>query len=147
MEVNILHYNVRKSPGVLNTLLFNRNIANYDVLAIQKPATRISIADPICLLRSLWHLARGATVDRACFYVNKKIAQAKRRLIEHETPDLLTLALNTDTGILQIYNVYNPSLQYRQDPGYVRFLTVLRGVLKTQKQYIVLEDFNLYYLS
>ena len=133
MEINILHYNVRKSLGVLNTLLFDRNIANYDVLAIQEPATRIGIADPICLLRSLWHLARGAILGRICFYVNKKIAQAKRRLIEHETPNLLTLALNTDTGILQIHNVYNPSPQYRQDPGYVRPLTALRGVLETQE--------------
>ena len=85
---------------MLNTLLFNRNIANYDVLAIQEPATRIDTADPICPSKSLWHLARGVILGRVCFYVNKKIAQAKRRLIEHETPDLLTLALDTDTGTL-----------------------------------------------
>ena len=99
MEVNILHYNVRKSPGVLNTLLFDRNIANYDVLAIQEPATRINITDPICLSRSLWHLVRGVILGRAYFYVNKKIAQAKRRLIEYETSDLFTLVLDTDTDV------------------------------------------------
>jgi len=77
--------------------------------------------------------------------VNKKIAQANRKLIEYDTPDLLTLEISTNTGTIYIHNVYNPSPQQRQPTDYIRPLIALRETITPKNQHIIVGDFNLYY--
>jgi hypothetical protein len=98
--LRILQYNVWKSPAIVTPVLTDRLLESYDILAIQEPAKRKDIDDVICPGQCPWQAARGEVLGQTCFYINKRIAQAKRSLHTYDTPDVFSLRLQLGDRIL-----------------------------------------------
>ncbi len=129
----------------MTPVLADRQLECYDILAIQEPAKRKGIDDVICPGQCSWQAARGEVLGRTCFYINKRIAQARRSLHTYDILDILSLRLQLDDGILWIHNVYNPSPDASPSADRRRTLRVFPETLAKEGRHILLKDFNLYY--
>jgi hypothetical protein len=80
---------------------------------------------------------------RTCFYVSRDIDLGKWHHTIH-SPDLITVTINLDIGLIHIYNCYNPppGLYTSQAAG---TLPLLPSILYQDREHILVGDFNLYY--
>jgi exonuclease III len=152
-RLNILQYNVRKSRDmVMASLLRDSQIDDFDIIAIQEPWKNPYTATTHHPAKNKFHLCypTGHTEDtaRVCFFINKKMDQARWRF-EERTRDICSIIVDpTDDlqthGRVIIHNVYNPpkTSSNRQ--------SALPHVREALMQYhaveqVLLGDFNLHH--
>ncbi len=97
-RLNILQYNVRKSRDiVMASLLRDPQIDNFDIIAIQEPWKNPYTATTHHPAKNKFHLCypTGHTegTARVCFFINKKIDQARWRFKER-TRDICSIIIN-----------------------------------------------------
>src|SRR6266536_4396622 len=90
-------------------------------------------------------MIRGEVLRRTCFYINKRITQARRSFHIYNILDILSLYLQLDGGILWIYNIYNLSPGISSPVDRRKTLRIFLKTLAKESRYILLEDFNLYH--
>jgi endonuclease/exonuclease/phosphatase family metal-dependent hydrolase len=145
--LSILQYNVMKSRDkVMASLLRDKRITGYDVLAIQEPWRNPfthTTHNPIPQHFELAYLEHGKT--RVCFFINKRIP-SHHWTVTHHTPDVSTLELQwgEQGETIAIHNIYNPVVAI--EPTYSA-ITVLQGVLRqwNRTEQLVVGDFNLHH--
>src|SRR6266536_3888904 len=86
--------------AIMTPVLTDRQLECYDILAIQEPAKRKDIDDVICPGQCSWQAARAEVLGRTCFYINKRIAQARRSLHIYNISDIFWLRLQLNNRIL-----------------------------------------------
>ena len=140
------HTTMKPRDKVMASLLRDKRIINYDLLAIQEPWRNPfmdTIHNPIPQHFELaYHNHRKA---RACFFINKRIG-GNQWSVTHNTPDLSTLELRwekKDEAIV-IHNVYNPVPTIEPTNNALPTLREAMGRWKQAKQ-VVVGDFNLHH--
>jgi hypothetical protein len=149
----ILQYNVRNEKiRTMISLLVNKNIQDYDIIAIQK-FWRNSFAS--ILLNSNqndFHLSYKSKDDiKICFYVNDQI-NIENWKIEYFTIDLSVLKMivkevEKNTKMIRIHNMYNSSfISYTSKDNSFMLSKIMRFIVETlDDHHILLKNFNFHH--
>lgn len=146
--LSILQQYVMKSRDkVMATLLRDRRITNYDVLAIQEPWRNPFMHTTHHPIPQHFELAyHNHLKTRVCFFVNKRI-DSSLWSVTHHTPDLASLHLRwgeEGTQEIIIHNVYNPIPTSDPTNSTLPALQEAMGRWRQAEQ-IVMGDFNLHH--
>jgi exonuclease III len=152
-RLNILQYNVRKSRDmVMASLLRDPGIDDFDIIALQEPWKNPYTATTHHPAKNKFHLCypTGHTegTARVCFFINKKIDQARWRF-EERTRDICSIIVDpTDNQQSQerviIHNIYNPP---KNSSNRQSALPQIREALRQYHadEQVLLGDFNLHH--
>src|SRR5215475_11120892 len=144
-KLTLLQYNVNKSRDkVLIGLLEDRQIARFDILAIQEPwRNRVNNKgynpsnSPFYLIETISEKTRTA------IYVNKRIQKSQISEIYKDT-DLISLRMSTTKEDIYIHNLYIEPLPH-STKDLPSILSILRELIKKKGRHIILGDFNLHH--
>ncbi len=149
----ILQYNVRNERiRTMISLLVDKNIQDYDVIAIQKFWRNFFASISLSSSQNDFHLLYKSKNDiKICFYVNDQI-NIESWKIEYFTIDLSVLKMivkevEKDTKMIRIHNVYNSSLiSYTSKDNLFTLSKIMRFIVETfDDHHILLKDFNLHH--
>jgi hypothetical protein len=134
------------------SLLVDKNIQDYDVIAIQKSWWNSFASISLSNNQSDFHLLYKSENDiKICFYVNEQI-NIESWKIEYSTIDLSVLKIivkevEKDTKMIRIRNVYNSSLiSYTSKDNSFTLSKIMRFIVETfNDHHILLKDFNLHH--
>jgi hypothetical protein len=149
----ILQYNVRNERiRTMISLFADKNIQNYDVIAIQKSWRNLFASISLSNNQNDFHLLYRSRDDiRICFYVNDQI-DIESWKIEYFTIDLSVLKMivkeiEEDTKMIRIHNVYNSSLiSYTSKDSSFTLSKIMRFIVEAlDDHHILLKNFNLHY--
>ena len=144
-KLTLLQYNVNKSrKKVLIGLLEEREIAKFDVLAIQEPWKNPYNWEGYNPRNSPFYLIQKPSEKaRTAIYVNKRIPKSQVSEIYKDT-DLISLKMSTTKEDIYIHNLYiEPTTHSTTDLPPI--LNILRGLLGNRGGHIILGDFNLHH--
>src|SRR5215475_13398691 len=145
-KLTLLQYNVNKSRDkVLIGLLEDRQIARFDILAIQEPwRNRVNNEgynprnSPFYLIETISEKTRTA------IYVNKRIPRSQISEIYKDT-DLISLKMSTKKEDIYIHNLYiEPTTHSIKDIPPILY-TLRKLLLENKGGHIILGDFNLHH--
>lgn len=120
------------------TLFQNDNILNINIIAIQEPWENIRDIRTYHLQNDIFYLLYSKiNKARICYFINKKIGQFTWTYIINGL-DIVNLYFSLLDRNIHIHNIYK-EVRTR--------IFILKTKLATypNKEYIILEDFNLYY--
>jgi hypothetical protein len=149
----ILQYNVRNERvRTMISLLADKNIQNYDVIAIQKFWRNLFASISLNSSQSDFHLLYRLKDDiKICFYVNDQI-NIESWKVEYFTIDLsvfkmIVKEVEEDTKMIRIHNVYNSSLiSYTSKDSSFTLSKIIRFIVETlDDHHILLKDFNFHH--
>jgi hypothetical protein len=134
------------------SLLADKNIQDYDVIAIQKSWRNFFASISLSSSQNDFHLLYRSRDDiRICFYVNDQISIESWK-IEYSTIDLSVLKMivkevEEDTKMIRIHNVYNSSLiSYTSKDNSITLSKIMRFIVETlDDHHILLKNFNLHH--
>lgn len=132
-------------------LLQDKNIAQFDVLAIQEPWYNVYNRSSFNPSSSGFYLAYRPEPDtRTCFYVNKRLDLTSWE-IKYNGGDLCSLRLEiyvNSIGVekeIWIHNVYNPSSVTYASMDSPSTLSKLEQALGKARDHVLVGDFNLHH--
>ncbi len=148
----ILQYNVHKfREKMMIALLHEKKIKNYDILILQELWWFDENFKVYCSTIVDFMLKNNE--NRICFYINKRIDSN----IWHSTwyfKDVNMIMLQTLTDntqmtqkVIHIYKVYNSSLKNHEVIHEKESLSDIKKMLHMLKECVLVEDFNLHYLT
>ncbi len=149
----ILRYNVRnENIRTMISLFANKNIQNYDVIAIQKLWRNSFVSISLNNNQNDFHLLYKSKDDiKIYFYVNDQI-NIDNWKFEYFTIDFSVLKMivkevEKNTKIIRIHNVYNSSLvSYTSKNNSFTLSKIMRIIVETfDDHHILLNDFNLHH--
>jgi len=125
-------------------LLEERQIAKYDILAIQEPWRNPFNKEGYNPGKSPFYLIETTSEGtRTATYVNKRIPRSQISEIYKDT-DLISLKMSTTKEDIYIHNLYiEPTTHSTKDLPPV--LTSLKGLIRNRGRHIILGDFNLHH--
>jgi hypothetical protein len=134
----ILQYNVRNEKvRTIISLLVDKNIQDYDVIAIQKLWRNSFASISLKNNQNDFHLLYKSRNDiKICFYVNDQI-NIESWKIEYFTIDfnmlkMIVKEVEKDTKMIRIHNVYNSSLiSYTSKDNSFTLLKIMRFIVET----------------
>jgi hypothetical protein len=135
------------------SLFADKNIQDYDVIAIQKSWRNFFASISLSSSQNDFHLLYKSRNDiRICFYVNDQI-NIENWKVEYSTIDLSVLKMivkevEEDTKMIRIHNVYNLSLiSYTSKDNSFTLSKIMQFIVETfDDHHILLKNFNLHYL-
>jgi hypothetical protein len=149
----ILQYNVRNEKiRTMISLLVDKNIQDYDVIAIQKSWRNLFASISLSSSQNDFHLLYRSKDDiRICFYVNDQI-NIENWKIEYFTIDFSVLKMivkevEEDTKMIRIHNVYNSSLiSYTSKDNSFTLSKIMRFIVEAfDDHHILLKNFNFHH--
>jgi hypothetical protein len=149
----ILQYNVRNERiRTMILLLVNKNIQDYDVIAIQKLCRNSFASISLNNNQNDFHLLYKSKNDiKICFYVNDQI-NIESWKIEYFTININVLRIivkkiDENTKMIRIHNVYNSSLiSYMSKNNLFTLSKIMRFIVEAFDDYhILLKSFNLHH--
>ena len=137
---------MKSRDKVMASLLRDRRITNYDVLAIQEPWRNPFMNTTHNPIPQHFELAyHNHRKTRVCFFINKRIGSSQWSVIHH-TPDFSTLELRwgEKNETIAIHNVYNPIPTI--EPTNSALPTLQEAMSRwRQVEQVVVGDFNLHH--
>lgn len=129
-KIRIWQQNLNKSPTIQQHFLYNLKPSNYNITAIQEPATN---SINLVISNSKWNMIYLTTHNKentkktwSVLFVNKKISKDGWHIILLDNPDITVIKLINQEGNIQIYNIYH-------DSNHQDMLTFLTHHLSTQQ--------------
>jgi hypothetical protein len=149
----ILQYNVRNERiRTMISLLVDKNIQNYDVIAIQKSWRNSFASISLSSNQNDFHLLyKSKNNIKICFYVNDQI-NIDNWKVEYFTIDLnvfkmIVKEVEKDTKMIRIHNVYNSSfVSYTSKDNSFTLSKIMRFIVEAlNNHHILLNNFNLHH--
>lgn len=137
---------MKSRDKVMASLLRDKRIISYDVLAIQEPWRNPFMNTTHNPIPQHFELAyHDHRKTRVCFFINKRIGSS-RWSVTHHTPDLSTLELRwgEEGETIVIHNVYNPVPAIESTNSALPTLREAMGRWRHVEQ-VVVGDFNLHH--
>ncbi len=148
--LRILQYNIRKSLRIQESFLINREVREFDIVAIQKQGCNNNDLQSFSSAHNFFHLVKNSSSQsRTCIYVNKRL-RLDQWIIKTAESDICLIRIltrNTDdeTQTLRLLNVYNScslSTTFTEKP---LIISRLNELLKNDCKQLIIEDFNLHH--
>ncbi len=148
--LRILQYNIRKSLRIQESFLIDREVREFNIVAIQKQDRNNNDSQSFSSAHNFFHLVKNSSSQsRTCIYVNKRLRfnQWIVETVESDICSIRILTRNTDnkTQTLRLLNVYNScslSTTFTEKPSIISHLNEL---LKNDCKQLIVEDFNLHH--
>jgi len=110
--LQILQYNIRKSLRIQESFLINREVCEFNIVAIQKQDRNNNDLQSFSSAHNFFHLVKNSSFQsRTCIYINKHL-RFNQWIVKTAESDIcsikiLTRNINNETQTLRILNVYN----------------------------------------
>ena len=126
-------------------LLVDPRIQDFDIITLQEPQTNLYQDITYCLRVALFLLVYLLEKGRYYFLINKKLNISTQEP-SFASLDLGLIQIQARGRKIQIYNIYNQPPNSHSDISSLMPIPMLIDLLEQEGEYIVLRDFNLYYL-
>ncbi len=146
----ILQYNIRKSLRIQESFLINREVCEFNIVAIQKQDHNNNDLQSFNSAHNFFHLVKNSSSQsRTCIYVNKHL-RFNQWIVETAESDICLIRIltcNTDdeTQTLRLLNVYNSCSHSTTFTEKSSIISCLNKLLKNYCKQLIIEDFNLHY--
>ncbi len=110
--LRILQYNIRKLLRIQESFLINREVREFNIVAIQKQDRNNNDLQSFSAAHNFFHLVKNSSSQsRTCIYINKCL-RLDQWIVETAESDICSIRIltrNTDneTQTLRLLNVYN----------------------------------------
>ncbi len=146
----ILQYNIRKSLRIQESFLIDREVREFDIVAIQKQDHNNNDLQSFSSAHNFFHLVKNSSSQsRTCIYVNKRLRfdQWIVEITESDICSIRILTYNTDneTQMLRLLNVYNSCSLFTTFTERSLIISRLNELLKNDCKQLIVEDFNLHH--
>jgi hypothetical protein len=149
----ILQYNVRNERiCTMILLLINKNVQNYDVIAIQKFWRNSFASILLNNNQNDFHWLHKSKNDiKICFYVNDQINIENWKIeyftIHFSVLKMIVKEVEKNTKMIRIHNVYNSSLiSYTLKNNSFTLSKIMRFIVEAfDDHHILLKNFNLHH--
>ncbi len=148
--LRILQYNIRKSLRIQESFLIDREVREFDIVAIQKQDCNNNDLQSFSAAHNFFHLVKNSSSQsRTCIYVNKhlRLDQWIVETAESNICSIRILTCNTDneTQMLRLLNVYNSCTLSTTFTEKSSIISHLNELLKNDCKQLIVEDFNLHH--
>jgi hypothetical protein len=148
-----LQYNVRNEKvRIMISLLVDKNIQDYDVIAIQKFWRNFFASISLSSSQNDFHLLYRSRNDiKICFYVNDQINikswKIEYFMIDFSVFKMMIKEIEEDMKMIRIHNVYNSSLiSYTSKNNSFTLSKIMKFIVETfDDHHILLKNFNLHH--
>ncbi len=148
--LRILQHNIRKSLRIQESFLIDREIREFDIVAIQKQDHNNNDLQSFSSAHNFFHLVKNSSFQsRTCIYVNKHL-RFDQWIVETAESDICSIRIltrNTDdeTQTLRLLNVYNSCSLSTTFTERSSIISCLNELLKNDCEQLIVEDFNLHH--
>ncbi len=148
--LRILQYNIRKSLRIQESFLINREVREFNIVAIQKQDCNNNNLQSFSSAHNFFHLVKNSSSQsRTCIYINKCL-RLNQWIVETAKSDICSIRIltrNTDneTQTLRLLNVYNSCSLFTTFTEKSSIISRLNKLLKNDCKQLIIEDFNLHH--
>ncbi len=148
--LRILQYNIRKSLRIQESFLIDREVREFDIVAIQKQGCNNNDLQSFSSAHNFFHLVKNSSSQsRTCIYINKCL-RLDQWIVETAESDICSIRIltrNTDneTQTLRLLNVYNSCSLSTTFTEKSSIISRLNELLKNDCKQLIVEDFNLHH--
>ncbi len=148
--LRILQYNIRKSLRIQESFLIDREVREFDIVAIQKQDCNNNDLQSFSSAHNFFHLVKNSSSQlRTCIYVNKHL-RLDQWIVETAESDICSIRIltrNTDdeTQMLRLLNIYNSCSLFTTFTERSSIISRLNELLKNDCKQLIVEDFNLHH--
>ena len=148
--LRILQYNIRKSLRIQELFLINKEVCEFDIVAIQKQDCNNNNLQSFSSAHNFFYLVKNSSSQsRTCIYINKHLRfnQWIVETVESNICLIRILTRNTDnkTQTLRLLNVYNLCSLSTTFTEKSSIIFHLNKLLKNDCKQLIIEDFNLHH--
>ncbi len=148
--LRILQYNIRKSLKIQESFLIDREVREFNIIAIQKQDRNNNDLQSFNSTHNFFHLVKNSSSQsRTCIYINKHLRfdQWIVETVESDICSIRILTCNTDneTQMLRLLNVYNSCSLFITFTERFSIISRLNELLKNDCKQLIIEDFNLHH--
>ncbi len=148
--LRILQYNIRKSLRIQESFLIDREVREFNIVAIQKQGCNNNDLQSFSSAHNFFHLVKNSSSQsRTCIYVNKHL-RLDQWIVETAESDICSIRIltrNTDdeTQTLRLLNIYNSCSLFTTFTKKSSIISRLNELLKNDCEQLIIEDFNLHH--
>ncbi len=148
--LRILQYNIRKSLRIQESFLIDREVREFNIVAIQKQDCNNNDLQSFSAAHNFFHLVKNSSSQsRTCIYINKCL-RLDQWIVETAESDICLIRIltrNTDdeTQMLRLLNVYNSCSLFTTFTERSSIISRLNELLKNDCEQLIIEDFNLHH--
>jgi len=148
--LQILQYNIRKSLRIQKSFLINREIREFDIVAIQKQDHNNNDSQSFSSAYNFFHLVKNSSSQsRTCIYINKYL-RFNQWIVETAKSNICSIRIltrNADnkTQTLRLLNVYNSCSLFITFTKKSSIISRLNELLKNDCKQLIIKDFNLHH--
>ncbi len=148
--LRILQYNIRKSLRIQESFLINREVREFDIIAIQKQDRNNNDSQSFNSAHNFFHLMKNSSSQsRTCIYINKclRLDQWIVETAESDICSIRILTCNADDEMqtLRLLNVYNSCSLFTTFTERFSIISRLNELLKNDCKQLIVKDFNLHH--
>ncbi len=148
--LQILLYNIRKSLKIQKLFLIDREVREFDIVAIQKQDRNNNDLQSFSSAHNFFHLVKNSSSQsRTCIYVNKCL-RLDQWIVETAESDICSIRILTrnaddETQTLRLLNVYNSCSLFTTFTERFSIISRLNELLKNDCEQLIVKDFNLHH--
>ncbi len=148
--LQILQYNIRKSLKIQESFLINRELREFNIVAIQKQDHNNNDLQSFSSAHNFFHLVKNSSSQsRTCIYVNKHL-RFNQWIVETAESDICSIKIlicnaDDETQTLRLLNVYNLCSLFTTFTEESLIISRLNELLKNDCKQLIVEDFNLHH--
>ncbi len=148
--LQILQYNIRKSLRIQESFLIDKEIREFNIVAIQKQDHNNNDLQSFSSAHNFFHLMKNSSSQlRTCIYINKHL-RLNQWIVETAESNICLIRIltcNTDdkTQMLKILNVYNSCSLFTTFTKKSSIISRLNKLLKNDCEQLIIKDFNLHH--
>ncbi len=148
--LRILQYNIRKSLRIQESFLIDREVHEFDIVAIQKQDCNNNDSQSFSSAYNFFHLVKNSSSQsRTCIYI-KKCLRFDQWIVETAESDICSIRIltrNADdkTQMLRLLNVYNSCSLFTTFTERFSIISCLNELLKNDCEQLIIKDFNLHH--
>ncbi len=148
--LRILQYNIRKSLRIQESFLIDREVREFNIVAIQKQDRNNNDLQSFSSAHNFFHLVKNSSSQsRTCIYVNKCL-RLDQWIVETAESDICSIRIltrNTDnkTQTLRLLNIYNSCSLFTTFTERSLIISRLNKLLKNDCEQLIVENFNLHH--
>ncbi len=148
--LRILQYNIRKSLKIQESFLINKEVREFDIVAIQKQDHNNNDSQSFNSAHNFFHLVKNSSSQsRTCIYINKHL-RLNQWVVETAESNIcsiriLTCNANNEMQTLRLLNVYNSCSLFTTFTERSLIISCLNELLKNDCEQLIVEDFNLHH--
>ncbi len=148
--LQILQYNIRKSLRIQESFLIDREVREFNIVAIQKQDCNNNNSQSFSSAHNFFHLVKNSSSQsRTCIYVNKclRFNQWIVETVESDICSIRILTRNADNEMqmLRLLNIYNSCSLSTTFTKKSSIISRLNELLKNDCEQLIVEDFNLHH--